>query len=783
MASSTKPHVKSPYVEAAKYLGKSISFILGFRRAYKVEVVLTVLGIVAFVVSFFFTWGPSVYTFAITALLLLSPAVFQYIQYRKRVKIAKATGVKVPVPPPTIPLFTIVASATLAVLMPPLVVIAIINTFFIEDITVFLAEVDVVKLKRSISIILEPIARQELATLFATTLGSALLAFYVTRNPMVFIYPVISYIMLVYSVIFVPPEYRASEVKGASLLEEFSRRMPFLYFIFMKYYSSQNLIRLGKEAGMVGASYYTFIKRMAGLFTLGIYSSLAVTPLLYIVVGNYAFFAPFVAALIMFYIPRLIFAFKRSSRAGKISRNLMLILSYLASMASVAEDFTASMQNLKFTPALAKMFGMEQEVDIYLNIYRVKASTEVALDDYADTIPEDFYRDTIRTIKDVVENEGYGAVFRTLITRLRDFTTRYINRISASYENIGSNVISVIILMETAVPIMLFLSSPTMMPTLMLIGGIMSAVVVSAVATATLPDLPSEFVHSKRRYRRGALVFALTASLLTVLEYLLLPNLLHILIFLNIVPAFFTTLYYVSLEDMTLNNDYLNKFPDLLLLFNSVMQRYNNVERALLDLSNQETFTQRMRASFQRLASIFAILPAERLTYRGPYWYKYFLFLSSISAKYGTTPRELYKSISEFMGEFKKFFNMVTNFGRSILFMTFIALIVMNVEVIIVINFLEMMSQLGLEKALAQFGMQSPMPTLTQTELENMKLFSYVALLVTSIANGIGVAKAISGTYRDGKWVLIMFIAELIILYIGITTSYGIRFAVSRPTP
>ena len=783
MAISTKTqHAKSQYLEATKYFVSSIGFILGFRRVYRVEIVLTIIGIVAFVISYIFVWGVSAYTFVITSIALLSPAIFQYMQYRRKIKFAKVTGAQIRIPPPTIPLFTILVSTVLAGLLPPLLFVAVLNTLFIEDITIFLSEIDIVRLRRSISILIEPITKRELLTLSVSSLGTALLSFYITSNPMVFIYPVISYIMLIYSLILVPSEYRVSEIKGASLLEEFSRRVPFLYFIFIKYYGSQNSVKLGREAGMIGASYYTFIKRMAGLFTLVLYSSLAVTPVLYIFLGNYAFATPLLVAISMFYAPRLIFIFKRNNRASKISRNLLLILTYLASMASVAEDFTASMQNLKFTPALAKMFGMEREVDIYLNIYRAKPSTETALSDYADTIPEDFYRDTVRTIKDVVENEGYGAVFRTLINRLRDFTTRYINRISTSYENIGSNVISVIILIETALPIMLFLSNPTMMPTLMLIGGIMSAMVISAIATSTLPDLPSEFIHSKQRYRKGALVFVFTSTFLTILEYFLLPNLLYILIFLNIVPAFFMTLYYVSLEDMALNNELLSKFPDLLMLFSLAMQQINNVEQALKDVSALTTFTARIRKALQRLSDIFRFLPIERLSYKGPYWYKYFMFLASISAKYGTTPRELYKAVSEFMSEFKKFFVVVSGFGRSMLFLTFIALIVMNIEIIIVTNFLELISSLGLEQAIAQFGMQSPLPTLSPEQLESMKLFSYVSLLITSIANGVSVAKAISGTFRDGKWILIMFVAELILLYIGITTSYGIQFVTGTTT-
>ena len=772
---STKPQ----YVDVVKDLAKNIGFILGFRRNYKVENLLTLLAIVAFVISYFYVWGNSIYTAIVTGAILLGPATLQYLNYRRRVMYLPKE-MRTRVPPPSVPLFTIIVSTVLSGFLPPLIIVAIINTTFIEDVTVFLSEVDVVKMKRELKILFEPIAKRELFVLFASTTVSAIVAYIVSHNLLVFVYPAIAYIMLVYSLILVPPEYRPPEARTPNILEEISRRVPFLFFLFMQYYQAPSRIRLGKEAGMVGASYYTFIRKMAGLFTLSLYTSLAVTPLLYIFIGNIAFATPVVIALLMFFVPQISFTFKRNSRASKINRNLMLILSYLAAMASVAEDFTSAMQNLKFTPALAKMFGLEEEANIYLNIYRAKNTPDVAMEDYADTIPDDFYRDTVRAIKDISENEGYGAVFRALVARLRDYTTRHIDRVATTFESIGSNIISVIILLETTIPIMLFLSNPTLMPIMMLLGGILSAFMISAIASMTLPDLPSEFIHTKPRYRRGALIFVLTATFLTVLESVLLPDLLKVLVPLNVVPAFFATLWYVSYEDMALNNDFLNKFPDLLILFSSSMIRQNNVEKALLDLSQQGTFSRRMRNTFQKLANIFAVLTAERLSYKGPYWYKYFMFLASISAKYGTTPRELYKTISDFMLEYKKFFSMVSSFGRSILFMTFIALVVMNVEIVITVNFLHVMSSLQISKVTSQFGMQTPLPELTPEQLSQMEFMSYLALLVTAIMNGVAVSKTITGTFRDGKWVLIMYVAQILLLYFGITTSFGIKFGVGQ---
>jgi len=765
------------YVESLKRLVKDIIFIIGIRPAYRFELILTALAASTFVISYvvFGHLIPQIVSLPITAAILVSPALLQIYNYHRKIKIVgRENATKIPFP--ALPLVTIITSASIAILVPILAFVAIFNALFIEDIAVFISAVDVDRMKRDVKVLIEPMTRRELAVLQATTIGSALLSYAMTRNLIIFIYPVISYIMILYSIIYIPPEYRAAP-KEEGLLEDIGRRIPFLYFLYIWYYSRPSTMRYGREAGYIGNSYTIFVRRMAGVFTLAIYISLAASPIVFIFIGNYALLLPVLVTVVMFFLPMFVFVQKRSARSSKINRNLLLILSYLASMASVAEDFTTAMQNLKNMPELAKLFGMETEAKIYLNIYSIRGSTELALDDYADTIPNDFYRDTIRTIRDLLEHEGYGAVFRSLVNRLRDYTLRHIDRIASSFENIASNVISVIILLETAVPVILFLSDPMMMPMMMLMAGVLSAFMIVAITSMALPDLPSEFINSKPRFKRAAALFAVVASALTIVEYMLVPDLLNILIPLNTVPAFFVAFYYVSKYDMDLNNDFLNKFSDLLVLFSSSMIIHNSVSKALLDLSMQEAFTTRMRRTFQKLANVFEYVSVERLSYRGPYWYKYFTFMASIASRYGTTPRELYKAISDFMLEFKKFFSTVQNFGRSALFLILLAIVVMNVEYTISMGFMEVMSKAGLGQAVSQLGAQSPFPILTTDQIEQLKFLANVSLIVVAIANGIAIAKAYSGTIRDGKWVLIFFVLQILLIYIGRTTMFGIQIA------
>jgi len=765
---------RKEYVEAVKTLSSNIAYVLGIRSGYRVEIILSLLAVVAFI-SGWRLWGLyALPTEVITGIILAGPGLLQVSMYLYRRKKITDEKLRQKIPRPEVPLIVVIIGAVMSGFCFPLIVPTVLNAVLIENITTMFAGFEVVQVKRSIRILLAPVTKKEMFTLMLGSTLPAILAFYVTHSLIVLAYPVISYALLAYSLILVPPSYRKETTIRRSLLEEISRRIPLLYFIFMKFYQNRKRVKLGKEAGYIGASYYIFLRKAAGFFTLSFYVSLAITPLLYMIIGRLAFILPLPVALLTFYMPTFVFKMKRSSRAGKISRNLMLILTYFASMASVAEDFTNMMLNLKYTPALARMFGLEDECNYYLNIYNIRQSTEVAMQDYADTVPEDYYRDTIRGMKDILENEGFGAVFRMLIRRLRDYTARHIDRVASTFENIGSNLISIIILLETTMPILLFISRPTMAPMLMLMTGVVSSMLMGFVSATVLPDLPSEFVHQKQRMKVGSLVFAITASFLTLLGYILLPDLLGYIVVLSLPVSLMTAIWYASAYDLTLNEQYLAKFPDLLLLFTSNMIRYNSVEKALLDLSQMATFPPEMAQSFQRLANIYAFLTAEKLVYRGPFWYKYFMFLSSIAGKYGTTPRELYKAIGDFMLEYKKFFDAVKTFGYSLIMMTLLALVILNIEVVISIGFLNVFGHMN-TNAVAQMGYKMMFPHLSTEQIESVKSQSYTVMLLIALMNGIALGKAIDGTFRSGKYTLFMFLVQMILLYIGIKTGFGIH--------
>jgi len=740
-------------------------FVLGFRPVYRLEIFFSVVGLIAFMVSILFL-GP-IYAAAASAIPLALPAILQIKMYRERY-----------VRMPTVPLFSVIASAVAAAFDPFLLPVALLNAALIEDITVFFRYVDIVRVKHVLHLLVLPITRRELSLLVAISTLCGIVAYVLTWNVCTLVYPAISYALLAYSVITMPETLWREEVERRSIFEEIARRIPILNVLVIKLYRAPSIERVGREAGLIGLAYDRFIHYVAGIFAFTVYVMVVVAPILFIFIGNLTF--PLIVAVILttLFTPYVILQVKRSSRRGKIERNIPLILSYLASMKSVAESFTNAMLQLKLRPALAKLFALKDEVKIYLNIYTASSEIEsIALRKYAETIPSDYLRDTIRTMQDIEENEGVGAAFRSLVERLRDYVGRYITGISTRFQTITSNVISVTVYVESILPIIMFLSAPRMLPFTILMAGLLAVLIISGVTMTTLPDLPSEYVHAKKRYRYGAVLSAVVALMLTVIEMKLVPGMLPYVIPLNIPVAVAVAVWYASQEDMALNKEFLEKFSDILILFSSSMSRVNNVEFALLEMAQQSAFSRRLREKFKQLASLFRTITIEKIPYKGVYWYKYFMFMVSLSASYGTTPRHLYKAISDFMLEFKRFFNMVSSFGRSIVFLTLVGLFVMTLEVNVATIFLSSMSGIKMVGGGLASGIVSTVttfiPKLSPHEAEQIAKLSYAALLVVAIMNGWIVGKALSGTYRDAKWVAILFTVELLLIYVAMTTSFG----------
>jgi len=753
---------------AVKSRVQTLASVLGFRPDYVLDNVLVAAGALLSVASWLLGLGLS--GMVASGLVLGLPlflAALSRLRYTKRIV--------------QFPLSVVIMSTVAALFNPPLIVVALIYSMLIEDFSVFLS-FDVVRVaKRTARLLIAPISRKETLVVILVTTVSGVVSYLVTSSPVSLLYPVISYGMIAYSVIIRPPEYMPKDVK-VSLLEELSRRAAVLQYLFNKIYMSQGMRRLAKQAGMFGYDYIAFIKKMTGVFTLSVYVSLAAAPLLSILVGDAAYLLPLVAFAVFLAAPYIVLSNRKRSRSGKVARNTILIISYMAAMKSVAESFTNMMMLLKNNPNLAKLFGMEDEANLYYKIYISKRDEHLAEHEYADTIPDDFFRDTVRSMIDIEENEGIGAAFRMLVNRLREYTGRYIDRVSNVFNNVASNMISVALLFQTTLPAVLLTSNPGIIPLVILAGGVMSAAIAYSIASATLPELPTEFTHTKRRLRMAAVVFSVVGAGLLVAERVLLPEYLLYEGVLNIPVALGVAMYYASYEDLYINNKLLEKFSDLLTLFTSSLARHGSVEHAFMELSEQATFPPRLRKLFRDMARMFKLHSIQRLDYKGPYWYKYLLFLSSLTVIYGTTPRELYKAISSFMLEFKRFINSVRSFGSTVIVLVLVGLLIMTIEFDFAAQFASFGSTINkqIRSSSSVLGVQQSLPSLSPAELKVFEVEGVSALLGVAILNGLAVGRVMSGTLRDGRFALLFYVAELLLLFVAAKTHFGIVLAPGR---
>jgi len=89
-------------------------------------------------------------------------------------------------------------------------------------------------------------------------------------------------------------------------------------------------------------------------------------------------------------------------------------------------------------------------------------------------------------------------------------------------------------------------------------------------------------------------------------------------------------------------------------------------------------------------------------------------------------PRELYKTIGNFMLEFKRFFGLVKSFGTSMLFLAVMSLVIMTMEMNIAFQFLQLTQTMNIQQATQSLGVQSPFPSVSSQEIETLRTFGNV---------------------------------------------------------
>lgn len=741
---------------------KWMAYMLGFREEYYTENMFMGLSTLVAVISYALGISRLLVLPLIGALMLL-PFIFQYNMYRSGYR-----------PNVRLPLSITIMAAINTYLYPPLFVAAIPLVATLEDFTVFFG-VDVMTVKRGLRLMVAPLERKETVTVFVSVLAVSTIVFMFTGQFLVLAYPVIAYGLALYSIIVVPREL-LPERRRVSFFESLTRRMAAINLIVYRFYNKPEVRVIGKQGGYLGARYNRVVRRTVAAFTLAIYMWLAVLPLSSYLLGlPLSLLAALGSLLAIFFAPYLLFKSRASSRKQAISRNVIFILSYFAAMKSVAESFARMMLHLAENKNLAKLFGLEREADYYKQIFLIKGSEGEATYEYADTIPDDYLRDTVRTMEDLDEHEGSSATFRMVVTRLRDYTARYVNRVRTLFENVGANVLAMSLIVEVVLPILNIISSPGTIYMYILLGGLITFIVAMFVSSSMAPNFPSEYTATKRRLLRASLVFAVTTGLLAVAEKLFVPEILTYALAFNIPVGIAMAVWYASKYELDLNNDLLNKFTDILTLFASAHSRHKDTSRAFLELSYQPAFNRRLKNLFKRLSRRFANATPEMITYKGVYWYKYLLFLTSLSAFQGTTPRRLYEVISDFVLQVKQLVAAIRNLALQILITSVIAFFILTIQIGILASLLPQFSSIaGASKELPAAGFGGFITSMTPEEVHAVAVKTEVSLLSIAIVNGLVIGKVYSGTFRDGRWVLILYLLELVLLYLLKTTGLGV---------
>jgi len=733
---------------------RKLLLILGIRNRYRVEILLLTVSLVTTLAASLV--ADMLITVVIGSATLAIPVIYQYVQVRQ--------GVRDEI---RLPFYAVVVAAIEALIAPPLAVAGVILALLSEDITPYFQFVTEEVVAEARRVMFEPLRRRELAIIVLSVAAAAVASYYVTKSPIVFAYPIISYILIVYSIV-IAPDVALSRERAPSIIEELSRRLIALRAGFLRIYSTRKLRTLGKEAGFYGVDYETYISKASAIFALATYVSLLAGAIAYPTLGISSLLIPLFAVIVAGTVPALGLAVKKSSRASTLNRNILMILVYITALKSVAETFTNIMYYAKTRPQLAKVFGILREAQIYYRIYLSTGIEQVALQEYLDGVPHDFYRDTLRTAAGAEEAVGPTTAYKRLLMAVRDYSGRWIDAVRNRLEKYGDASLGVAAIINGLGPVMVGLNTLHMLPLYVLIFGIISLVMAGLVSVGILPDLPSEYIHAKRRYRWGAVVFAVTGALLATATFVLLPEAIRGMALLATIPAAFgAASWYVVRYDRMINEKFLDKLSDIMILFASSVARHGSVPRALLELSESPSLHRLVRNEMRKLARIFKYYNVENINYRGPYWYKFFLFMATIAATYGSVPRDLYEAVSRFSLEFKRLISNVKSTGWMVLILMQISF---SIALFMSLFFLaagNMMSEAraGVDTGAGLLGqIVSTLPSYTPDALAAIAAQIVTVILLLSTAAAFLAGRLIYGTARDGRFAPVLFLLNLVLV-------------------
>lgn len=751
----------APLPEWARSAGSRLALVLGIHRHYQVDLLFSTSALLIAALGVALLPG-SLAPGISSALLLATPALVKLWWYVQKLRLMPPRE-RYRVPRPTVPLYTVIISAVVSGFYPIALPVAALNAAFVEDITAHLTEAEIARIRRGVNATIEPLRRREaLLILSASTLPALIAAPRI--GPIAFIYPTISYVMMVYSILVTPPEAQARPERP-SLREYVSWTIPLLPYLYIMLYRRRRLEQAAREAGLVGGDYFVMVARWAGRFAVATYLSLTLLPVFHLLAQETSptlLLLPLIPPAATLLIPLTLISVRRRARASSLSRNLLIILTYLAAMYSVSETFKNAMLNLRYNPSLAKLFAMEREYRLFLAILRVVRDEGKAMDEYADTVPNELYRDTVRTAKDLQEMEGPTAVFKSLVERLRDYAYRHVDRVASQFRDQGRAIMSTIVIGEVLAPVIVMVAAPELTPLVVLAAAVATSMLIVTIAASVYPDMPSEYLYLKRRMRYAAAVFGSVGPFTTLALTFLLPQADTMMV---VASSFLATLalsvYVAARRDLAINWFMLERMSDILTLFSNAMARYNSVPKSLRELAYSTGTPPLLREEFLRLARVYESAGSSaRIVYVGPFWLKYFHFLAGLGARYGVTPRDLYRAISDFMIDYRKFFIEVRNFGRTLLVITILGLVLMTGEVSVMLQFMREISESGIEEAAREAGFALPIDVPDVEELERVSASVQGALLLAAVFAGLPLGKLFSGTVLDGRWPFLLLVVE-----------------------
>ena len=717
---------------------KKILYVLGIRPVHYFEVLMSVLGFIGYFVAYYFIGWKAV----------VIPGVFYGVTILYNViRFLKRKDISIDFPVISVILSIILASFNMVFL--PITVLLI---WYCEDFVEYI-RTETVVIKQGARLLIEPLRRKESLTVFLGILIPGIIFFIYTSNPVALLPSAVAYLLMLYSMIY----YMPTEVStpGESILEKLGNAIPLIRVIFSRIYQSERVLKLMKEAGTLGAEFDIMLEKIAGIFTILIILSIALSGYLYIATLNPIVpFVPVAVSFMVFFTPLLILYIKRNSRKSKLANNLVISLSYFLTSISVGLDILQSFNLLEEKLGLAKLFGLDLETKIFKMIKTVHRKGD-PVEEYGANIPEKRFRDAILGAHTNINIQGIRTARRRLWEVLSSVLSDLVRTTENKFNMLGG-VMQVSMLLLVIAPALSF-GNTGQIPLMILLGGFIMFVMLTMSAIMTYPNLPSEYPNAKRRLKYGAMLVPIVAVPLGIATIYIIPEYKVIDIILATVLGILAAAWYAVSYDYKLNNMYFEYGADMIRQFALELDRTNSVVQALRTMARNIAFPGLLRTRLKQHATR-AEVTADVIVMRGGFWEKYFSFIVWMSQRFGRVPFELTQFMSTLMVRMGDIITSIRNHAKLLMFLALLILGVTNLE----IQLFASMQAPSVPTTSVNLGGITSFGNFMQPLSSQALAFTAVVLEVAAILMGIGISKAHGNTMLDAKYPILFYIAQLI---------------------